>query len=95
MKKSKVYSSETNSWKKITAFFRLDTKHKSWRDSWQFPYVTHYPIGWGGVIMKNLFVFGQMKEDDPRREELEAVTESIFCEIEQEINEITNAFNRE
>ncbi|MBU8595027.1 hypothetical protein [Shouchella clausii] len=45
--------------------------------------------------MKNLFVFGQMKEDDPRREELEAVTESIFCEIEQEINEITNAFNRE
>ncbi|WP_179288272.1 hypothetical protein [Shouchella clausii] len=45
--------------------------------------------------MKNVFVFGRMKEDDPRREEVEAMTESIFCAIEQEIDQITHAFNGE
>ncbi|GIN11030.1 hypothetical protein J26TS2_08970 [Shouchella clausii] len=45
--------------------------------------------------MNNFFVFGRIKEDDPRRKELEAITESIFFEIEKEIDEITNAFNGE
>ncbi|WP_353625722.1 hypothetical protein [Bacillus sp. JCM 19041] len=38
--------------------------------------------------MKNPFFFGQLKEDDPRREALESEIESVFNEVEKVIADV-------
>ncbi|WP_156321170.1 hypothetical protein [Bacillus sp. JCM 19041] len=43
--------------------------------------------------MKNPFVFfGRLKEDDPRREELEAEIETVFGEVEKVIADVNDTF---
>lgn len=43
--------------------------------------------------MKNPFVFGRLKEDDPGREELEAAIESILVDAEIVLTNVKETFN--